>query len=142
MIASFDRPEHGIRALPPEVVDDGVRRFLEKGSSEAIRLLEMRGLPPEFTQPVFALLESVAAKLQTNTEIDSLVRALRGQFIEPGPGADIIQNPDVLPTGRNTHAINPYSVPSVAAFARSELVATSLLERYRSEHGRFPEAMA
>ena len=142
MIASFDRPEHGIRALPPEVVDDGVRRFLEKGSSEAIRLLEVRGLPPEFTQPVFALLENVAAKLQTNTEIDSLVRALRGEFIEPGPGADIIQNPDVLPTGRNTHAINPYSVPSAAAFARSEVVATSLLERYRNEHGRFPEAMA
>jgi len=142
MIASFDRPEFGVRALPPEVVDDAIRRFLEKGSSEAVQLLESRGLQPELTQPVFALLENVSAKLQTNTEIDSLVRALRGEFIEPGPGADIIQNPDVLPTGRNTHAINPYSVPSAAAFARSELVATSLLERYRGEHGRFPEAMA
>jgi magnesium chelatase subunit H len=141
MIASFDRPEFGIRALPVEIVDDAVRWFLEKGSNEAMRL-EARGLKPELTQPVFALLENVSAKLQTNTEIDSLVRALRGEFIEPGPGADIIQNPDVLPTGRNTHAINPYSVPSAAAFARSEVVATSLLERYRSEHGRFPEAMA
>ena len=94
------------------------------------------------TAPVFELLERISAKLQTNTEIDSLVRAIRGEFIEPGPGADIIQNPDVLPTGRNTHAINPYSVPSAAAFARSEVVATSLLERYRGENGRYPEAMA
>ncbi|MCA1575921.1 MAG: cobaltochelatase subunit CobN [Acidobacteria bacterium] len=142
MIASFDRPEHGIRALPQELVEDAVREFLEHGSDAATRLLEGQGLKPESTRPVFALLESVSAKLQTNTEIDALIRAIRGEFIEPGPGADIIQNPDVLPTGRNTHAINPYSVPSAVAFARGEVVATSLLERYRNEHGRFPEAMA
>ncbi len=70
------------------------------------------------------------------------MRALRGEFIEPGPGADIVQNPDILPTGRNTHAINPYSVPSAAAFARSEVVANALLERYQKENGRYPEAMA
>jgi magnesium chelatase subunit H len=142
MIASFDRPEHGVKALPAELVDDAVRRFVGEGADAAMRFLKEHGLTTADARRVFALLESVSAKLQTNTEIDSLVRALRGEFIEPGPGADIIQNPDVLPTGRNTHAINPYSVPSAAAFARSEVVATSLLERYRSEHGRFPEAMA
>jgi magnesium chelatase subunit H len=142
MIASFDRPEFGVRALPAEFVDEAVREFVGKGSDAAVRLLNQRGLTTEDVRPVFALLENVSAKLQTNSEINALVRALRGEFIEPGPGADIIQNPDVLPTGRNTHAINPYSVPSAAAFARSEVVATSLLERYRSEHGRFPEAMA
>lgn len=135
MIASFDRPEHGIRALPPEVVDDVVREFISGGALS-------HSLGEEIVEPVLALLESVREKLKTNTEIDSLVRALRGEFIEPGPGADIIQNPDVLPTGRNTHAINPYSVPSTVAFTRSEIVATSLLERYRSENGRYPEAMA
>ena len=142
MIASFDRPEHGVKALPAEIVDDAVREFVSKGTNSAIEFLQQRGLDPDRTQPVFALLENVRTKLQTNREIDSLVRALRGEFIEPGPGADIIQNPDVLPTGRNTHAINPYSVPSAAAFTRSEIVATSLLERYHSERGRFPEAMA
>ena len=142
MIASFDRPEFGVRALPPEVVDGAIREYISRGTNSAITFLQQHGIEPATTQPVFALLENISKKLQTNTEIDSLVRALRGEFIEPGPGADIIQNPDVLPTGRNTHAINPYSVPSTAAFARSELVATSLLERYRSEHGRFPEAMA
>lgn len=142
MIASFDRPEHGIRALPASLVGDAVREFVAHGSDTAVKFLEQHGLDAETTRPLFALLENVSAKLQTNTEIDSLIRALRGEFIAPGPGADIIQNPDVLPTGRNTHAINPYSVPSAAAFARSEVVATSLLERYRSENGRYPEAMA
>jgi magnesium chelatase subunit H len=142
MIASFDRPEHGIRALPPEVVEDAVREFVSRGTRAATELVQQHGLGEEIAKPVFALLENVREKLQTNTEIDALVRAIRGEFIEPGPGADIIQNPYVLPTGRNTHAINPYSVPSTVAFTRGEVVATSLLERYRNEHGRFPEAMA
>ncbi len=142
MIASFDRPEAGVRALPENLVDEAVREFVSSGTDAAVRSLEEKGLSAEETRPVFALLETVSTKLQTNNELDSLVRALRGEFIEPGPGADIIQNPDILPTGRNTHAINPYGVPSAVAFARSEVVANSLLERYRNENGRYPEAMA
>jgi magnesium chelatase subunit H len=136
MIASFDRPEVGARAIPEELLDDAVRVFLENGVDAAVRLTG------EASRPVFNLLETVCTRLQSNNEIDSLVRALRGEFIEPGPGADIIQNPDILPTGRNTHAINPYGVPSAAAFARSETVANSLLHRYKNENGRYPEAMA
>ncbi|HSL53664.1 MAG TPA: cobaltochelatase subunit CobN [Pyrinomonadaceae bacterium] len=142
MIASFDRPEAGARAIPEALLDDAVREFLENGVDAAVSFLEQKGLSAEATRPVFALLETVTTKLQTNNEIDSLVRALRGEFIEPGPGADIIQNPDILPTGRNTHAINPYGVPSAAAFARSEAVANSLLARYKNENGRYPQAMA
>lgn len=142
MIASFDRPEAGTRALPENLVDEAVRTFVDRGADAAIAFLQDKELDAETTRPVFALLESVSAKLQTNNEIDSLVRALRGEFIEPGPGADIIQNPDILPTGRNTHALNPYGVPSATAFARGEGVANSLLERYKQENGRYPEAMA
>ena len=142
MIASFDRPEAGTRALPEDLVDEAVRTFVDRGTDAAIAFLQTKGLDAEATRPIFALLESVTAKLQTNNEIDSLMRALRGEFIEPGPGADIIQNPDILPTGRNTHALNPYGVPSAVAFARSEGVANSLLERYKQENGRYPEAMA
>ncbi|HEV8168163.1 MAG TPA: cobaltochelatase subunit CobN [Pyrinomonadaceae bacterium] len=142
MIASFDRPEAGVRALPEDLVDEAVREFATAGTDAAVRLLEGKGLSAAETRPVFSLLETVSTKLQTNNELDSLARALRGEFIEPGPGADIIQNPDILPTGRNTHAINPYGVPSAAAFTRSEAVASSLLERYRNENGRYPEAMA
>ncbi|HET6973020.1 MAG TPA: cobaltochelatase subunit CobN [Pyrinomonadaceae bacterium] len=142
MIASFDRPETGARAIPEELLDDSVREFTANGVAAAVSFLEQKGLSAAATRPVFTLLESVSTKLKTNNEIDSLLRALRGEFIEPGPGADIIQNPDILPTGRNTHAINPYGVPSAAAFARSENVASSLLERYKNENGRYPEAMA
>jgi len=70
------------------------------------------------------------------------MRALRGEYVEPGPGADIVQNPLVLPTGRNTHAVNPYLVPSQMAFARAEHTADTLLRRYFDERGRYPRAMA
>ena len=140
MIASFDRPEAGVRALPEEVIDEAIREFVTSGSDAAVRFCEQKGL--QSTRPTFALLETISAKLETNNEINALMRALRGEFIEPGPGADIVQNPDILPTGRNTHAINPYGVPSAAAFARSESIANSLLDRYKNENGRYPEAMA
>ena len=70
------------------------------------------------------------------------MRALRGEYITPGPGADIVQNPLVLPTGRNTHAVNPYSVPSHLAFDRARQTADALLRRYVDEHGRYPRALA
>ena len=136
MIASFDRPEIGVRALPEGLVDEAVREFVANGTEAAVDRFG------EATRPVFSLLETVSTKLVSNNEIDSLVRALRGEFVEPGPGADIVQNPDILPTGRNTHAINPYGVPSATAFARSETVANQLLDRYKKENGRYPEAMA
>src|SRR6185369_12532530 len=142
MVASFDRPEAGARALPEALVGDAVRVFLSNGTDAAVAFLEQKGLTAETTRPVFDLLRTICTKLETNHEIDALLRSLRGEYIEPGPGADIIQNPDILPTGRNTHAINPYGVPSAVAFARSESVANSLLDRYKKENGRYPEAMA
>ena len=141
MIASFDRPEAGLRALPEAFAGDAIREFVAHGTDAAVLYLEQQGVDAETTRPVFTLLENVSTKLETNNELDAIVRALRGEFIEPGPGADIVQNPDILPTGRNTHAINPYGVPSAVAFARGKIVADSLLDRYKNENERYPEAM-
>jgi magnesium chelatase subunit H len=171
MVASFDRPEHGTRALPKlvaeglgiegyeslihessatetrelidSIVSEGVRLFCREGPDAAVKWLGLRAsVDSAESQPVFQLLANIAEQLDSNHEIDSLMRALRGEYIEPGPGADIVQNPMVLPTGRNTHAINPYSVPSVRAFARAKATADALLQRYFAEHGRHPRAMA
>ena len=171
MVASFDRPEHGVRALPglvaealgvdgydallhetsandtrdliDGIVSEAVRQFCQNGADAAVNWLSSRAsVDREKSLPTFLLLANVAEQLDSNHEIESLLRALRGEYIEPGPGADIIQNPSVLPTGRNTHAINPYSVPSRIACGRAQHTANALLERYVSEHGRYPRAMA
>ncbi|HXD32480.1 MAG TPA: cobaltochelatase subunit CobN [Pyrinomonadaceae bacterium] len=131
------------RELVATIVNDAIRAFLNDGSEAALAELNSKAnVDVDIARPAFALLEKVSSQLATNSEIESLQRALRGEFIQPGPGADIVQNPSILPTGRNTHAINPYAVPSDAAFARSEEVANRLLDRYREEHGKYPRAMA
>ena len=141
MIASFDRPEAGLRALPEAFAGDAIREFVAHGTDAAVRYLEQQGVTPKPRGPCSRSSKTSSTKLETNNELDAVVRALRGEFIEPGPGADIVQNPDILPTGRNTHAINPYGVPSAVAFARGKIVANSLLDRYKNENGRYPEAM-
>jgi magnesium chelatase subunit H len=171
MVASFDRPEHGTRALPKlvaealgidsyeellkenttsgtkELIDgiaaEAVLKFCKDGADAAAGWLNLRAsVDPKQSLPTFQLLATIADQLDSNHELESLMRALRGEFIEPGPGADVVQNPLILPTGRNTHAINPYSVPSHTAFARAGLTADALLHRYFEEHGRYPKAMA
>jgi magnesium chelatase subunit H len=147
LVASFDRPEAGARALtdlaPEPIVRASIETFLDQGADAAVAKLKSdAGVDEAQSRPMFLLLERIVAALEANQELDALIRALRGEYIEPGPGADIVQNPAILPTGRNTHAINPYSVPSLTAFTRSEHVASALLKRYLDEHGRYPRSMA
>lgn len=171
MVASFDRPEHGVRALPAlvaealgvpsyeqliqetatsemkelidEIVSDAVALFCKDGvEAAAASLSERAGVNTEKSLPTFCLLAKIAEQLDSNNELESLMSALRGEYIAPGPGADIVQNPLVLPTGRNTHAVNPYSVPSHVAFDRARHTAEALLRRYVDEHGRQPRALA
>src|SRR5437763_9188657 len=171
MVASFDRPEQDARSLPglvaeafgiegyddiiqqattsetkdliEGIVKEAIDRFCESGATEASKYLRLRGnVEVERSLPTFKLLTTIKEHLDSNSELDSLLRSLRGEYIEPGPGADIVQNPLVLPTGRNTHAVNPYSVPSQAAFMRAKTTADALLQRYFDEHGRHPRALA
>src|SRR5258706_11880345 len=171
MVASFDRPEHGTRALPKLVAEglgiegydallqdvtasetedlidsivlDGVQQFCREGAESAVVWLSSRAhVDREQSLPIFSLLANISEQLDSNNEVESLLRALRGEYITPGPGADIVQTPNVLPTGRNTHAVNPYSVPSQMAFARAERTADALLRRHFEERGRYPRALA
>ncbi|HEV7746409.1 MAG TPA: cobaltochelatase subunit CobN [Pyrinomonadaceae bacterium] len=171
MVASFDRPELGTTALPTLVaealgiegyaellhesptsetrelidgiVSEAVQRFCERGAESAANWLNVKtGVDAEKSLPTFSVLTRVAEQLDSNSELESLMRALNGEYISPGPGADIVQNPLVLPTGRNTHAVNPYSVPSQVAFSRAKFTADALLGRYKDEHGSYPRAIA
>ena len=139
--------ESAARLIERERVDEivlaAIELFIKQGAEAAALWLETTGgVEREASRPIFSLLSKICEQLATNSELESLMRALRGEYIEPGPGADIVQNPDILPTGRNTHAINPYLVPSRVAYARAEQVVKSLLERHQAEHGSYPRAMA
>ncbi|HEV7893136.1 MAG TPA: cobaltochelatase subunit CobN [Pyrinomonadaceae bacterium] len=140
-----DKTEEGWarRSRVEDIVREAIALFMCEGAEGACRLLERDArVPASESSKVFALLSDVREKLSTSAELDGLARALRGEYVEPGPGADVVQNPSVLPTGRNTHAVNPYAVPSRVAYERAGRVVDALLERHRAEHGRCPRAMA
>jgi magnesium chelatase subunit H len=62
-------------------------------------------------------------------EMGSLLRALDGEYVLPGPGGDPIRNPGVLPSGKNIHALDPQAIPTRAAIASAKVVVDRLLER-------------
>jgi magnesium chelatase subunit H len=140
-----DKSEAGwqTRARVDEAVRASVEAFLREGAPAACDLLEsVARVETVESQKVFELLGKIRQQLQTSGELEGLARSLRGEYVEPGPGADIVQNPSILPTGRNTHAVNPYAVPSHTAYERAGRVVDTLLERHRAEHGRQPRTMA
>ena len=72
------------------------------------------------------------AHLETDAELPALMRALNGQFIAPVPGGDVIRAPEILPTGRNIHAFDPFRMPTAFAMMDGTLQANELLKTHDS----------
>jgi cobaltochelatase CobN len=72
-------------------------------------------------------------------ELDRLIQALNGQYIPAGPSADLVRNPDALPTGRNFFGLDPSRIPSRATYEQGALLAKQLVEDYRRRHGIYPD---
>ncbi|MEZ0342198.1 cobaltochelatase subunit CobN [Mycobacterium sp. pV006] len=90
----------------------------------------------------FAATEVVPRLAGTAGEIDQILRALDGRFIPAGPSGSPLRGlVNVLPTGRNFYSVDPKAVPSRLAWETGVAMADSLLERYRSDYGRWPESV-
>ncbi|CAK0800811.1 unnamed protein product [Prorocentrum cordatum] len=92
-------------------------------------------------KPLFEYLQACLGEVVCNNELPGLLSGLDGKFIEPGPGGDPIRNPDVLPTGKNMHALDPQSIPTKAAADTGLIVVNRLLEGLEKQ-GEFPESIA
>lgn len=74
----------------------------------------------------------VDALLQQETEIRAVLRALDGRFTAPVPGGDLIRSADILPTGRNIHAFDPFRMPTEFACRDGARQAARLIETHKS----------
>jgi len=75
-------------------------------------------------------------------ELDAILRALDGRFIEPGPsGAPSRGRADVLPTGRNLYSVDPRTIPTPLACENGARMAEAIIARYVEDHGDWPRAM-
>ena len=82
--------------------------------------------------------DRVAAALDRQTEIPAILRALDGRFTAPVPGGDLIRNTEILPTGRNIHAFDPFRMPTEYAVREGRRQAQMLLET----HATLPRSVA
>ncbi|ESA36692.1 cobaltochelatase subunit [Leptolyngbya sp. Heron Island J] len=110
---------------------------------EALHNLGYKNVDEEALKPLFEYLQFCLKQVVADNELSSLLRALDGEYILPGPGGDPIRNPDVLPTGKNIHALDPQSIPTTAAVQSAKVVVDRLLERQRQDNGgQYPETIA
>jgi magnesium chelatase subunit H len=94
-------------------------------------------------KPLFDYLEFCLKQVCADNELGALLQGLGGEYILPGPGGDPIRNPDVLPTGKNMHALDPQSIPTEAAVKSAKVVVDRLLDRQmRDNNGQYPETIA
>jgi cobaltochelatase CobN len=122
---------------------------LERLELLARLLVDGRRAPDPQWTATRAVLEQVERRLRPAllasgaAEIRSVLRALEGRLVEPGPsGAPTRGRPDVLPTGRNFFSVDTRAVPTPAAWHLGWKSAALLVERYVQEQGQWPRAVA
>jgi magnesium chelatase subunit H len=97
----------------------------------------------EEVKPLFEYLEFCLKQICADNELGGLLQGLGGEYILPGPGGDPIRNPDVLPTGKNIHALDPQSIPTEAAVKSAKVVVDRLLtKQMQDNNGAYPETIA
>ncbi|WP_121968135.1 magnesium chelatase subunit H [Leptolyngbya sp. BC1307] len=111
--------------------------------TKALHELGYKNIENDSLTTLFEYLQFCLKQVVADNELASLLRALDGEYVLPGPGGDPIRNPDVLPTGKNIHALDPQSIPTSAAVQSAKIVVDRLLDRQRAENdGAYPETIA
>ena len=111
-----------------------------RADSVASELLDDAGKVPDVLRYVCDSIYPALTK--TTDEIDALLRGFDGRFISPGPaGAPTRGMAGVLPTGRNFYSMDPRSIPSETSWQIGKQLADSLVERYMTDEGEYPESV-
>ena len=121
------------RSLPAPF---GLHTFGESPSAE-----EIRSLLPMLPEKDRAAAADHLQKAGSD-ELNALLRALNGRFIEPGPSGDPVRNPGVLPAGRNFYSFDPDKIPSPAAMKTGAEMAEKLLAAEKVKKGKLPRSVA
>ncbi|MDH6056426.1 magnesium chelatase subunit H [Umezakia ovalisporum] len=121
--------------------------FFNMGKKQPwVEVLHQAGYPQVDTaalKPLFEYLEFCLQQVCADNELGALLQGLEGEYILPGPGGDPIRNPDVLPTGKNIHALDPQAIPTTAAVQSAKIVVDRLLARNKAENSnQWPETIA
>ena len=122
----------------------GLSNMLGGGSpwKKALAKAGFGAIEEDALTPTFKYLQFCLKQVVANNEVGALLNALNGKYIIPGPGGDPIRNPDVLPTGKNMHGLDPQAIPTTAAVEVATVVVDRLLERMKKDSGAYPHSVA
>ena len=124
--------------LERELIPHGLHVFGSRMSTEERDGLvdAMIGASPDLQRA------DIETRLEANDELGALMHALKGAFVPPAPGGDILKNLEVLPTGRNIHGFDPFRIPSKFACIQGTAQADQLLARHMGDGAKLPESIA
>ncbi|PSF35683.1 magnesium chelatase subunit H [Aphanothece hegewaldii CCALA 016] len=143
----------GLHTLGESPNDEALKSYLQAYFNESIseknidyivarreaEIISKNGLSETIQEAV-----KIRDLLEQNTdELTNLIRGLNGEYIPPAPGGDLLRDGiGVLPTGRNIHALDPYRMPSPAAYIRGQEIAKKVIQQHQIEKGNYPETIA
>lgn len=103
----------------------------------------LQGEAGDVAPEVVTRIQDYAARIATAPrEMDALLEALSGRYLEPGPMADAVRNPDALPPGRNPYTLATRRLPTPQAWETGAALADALIENYQQAHGEMPRKVA
>ncbi len=127
-----------------------IREFLNGNGREikkiACQMLGSRLKRDGFVKELLEVRERVlelVRRIDESREIESLLQGFDAGYIPPGPSGLITRGrDDVLPTGRNFYSLDPYRIPTKAAWNVGQKLAQGIIEKHLKEEGRYPENVA
>ena len=85
----------------------------------------------------------ISARIEASDELGSLLHGFDAGYIEPGPSGLITRgNIEILPTGRNFYSLDPFKIPTKAAWVIGKRLADGVIRKYEEENGKLPENIA
>ena len=115
-------------------VEESVESAVKKSKADSKRRKELN--------KTLAFGIGVAENYTDNSnELESCLRGLNTEFIEPCLGGDVVRTPEVLPTGRNINQFDPNKIPTSTASERGAEIAENTIKRYRERDGKYPESV-
>ena len=96
---------------------------------------------PNVKKVLFYISHSLVPNLaDTTRELTNTLLSSDGFFVPPGPsGAPTRGMADILPTGRNFYSLDPYAIPSPAAWRVGVKMGDDLIKRFLQDEGKYPE---
>lgn len=105
-------------------------------TARAVVSLDSTSTPEQKTKRIAQLEADIERSAEL--ELERLMQALSGRYIPTGASADLVRNPDALPTGRNFFGLDPSRIPSKTTYEAGAKLAQQLVDDYRKRHGAYP----